>query len=67
VIEEVEVSCPYCGEGFGTLVDGSAALEGDEMQDYYEDCVVCCRPIRFTCTFAADGALQSLEVRTDAE
>ncbi|HSG89427.1 MAG TPA: CPXCG motif-containing cysteine-rich protein [Pseudomonadales bacterium] len=64
---EVEVDCPYCGERFGTLVDGSGALEGDETQDYFEDCVVCCRPIRFTCTFASDGELQSLDIRTDDE
>ena len=39
---EVVVSCPYCGESFSTIIDGSAG-----MQRYFEDCEVCCRPIAF--------------------
>ena len=35
------VTCPYCGESIELLIDDSAA-----EQDYYEDCSVCCRPIR---------------------
>jgi hypothetical protein len=35
-------SCPYCGEPAEALLD----LSVDE-QDYFEDCPVCCRPIRF--------------------
>ncbi|MGD8595322.1 MAG: CPXCG motif-containing cysteine-rich protein [Gammaproteobacteria bacterium] len=42
MIEEIAVSCPYCGETFDTTVDLSA---GD--QNYIEDCYVCCRPIQF--------------------
>lgn len=38
---EKEVSCPYCGEEIGVLIDCSV-----EEQDYIEDCQVCCRPIR---------------------
>ena len=34
-------SCPYCGERIEILVDWSAA-----MQEYIEDCEVCCRPIQ---------------------
>jgi hypothetical protein len=67
VIEDVVVACPYCGESFGTLVDGSGALEGDAISDYFEDCAVCCRPIRFLATFDAGGALEGLEVLTDAD
>jgi len=35
------IDCPYCGEIIEILVDDSAG-----EQDYYEDCSVCCRPIR---------------------
>ena len=42
MLEEITVSCPYCGERFDTTVDLSA---GD--QNYIEDCYVCCRPIQF--------------------
>lgn len=34
------ITCPWCGEGFEAVLDGSA---GDA--DYTEDCPVCCRPI----------------------
>lgn len=34
------ITCPWCGERFEALLDGS---EGDA--DYTEDCPVCCRPI----------------------
>lgn len=40
---EVVVQCPYCWEKFTLLVDASV-----EMQDYIEDCEVCCRPIDFS-------------------
>ena len=42
MLEEISVSCPYCGETFETTVDLSA---GD--QNYIEDSYVCCRPIQF--------------------
>ena len=67
MVEDVVVTCPYCGEDFGTLVDGSAALDGEAGADYFEDCAVCCRPIRFVATFEASGALASLEVLTDSD
>lgn len=40
--QEVEVSCPFCGESFTIVVDCSV-----EHQSYIEDCYVCCRPITF--------------------
>ncbi|MEE2890588.1 MAG: CPXCG motif-containing cysteine-rich protein [Pseudomonadota bacterium] len=67
VLEDVVVSCPYCGEEFGTVIDGSAALDGAETADYYEDCAVCCRPIRFVAHFDFGGSVRSLDVRTDAD
>ncbi len=39
---EVALQCPYCGEDITLLIDGSI-----EMQEYVEDCEVCCRPIDF--------------------
>jgi hypothetical protein len=39
---EVAVQCPYCWEKISLLVDTSI-----EMQEYVEDCEVCCRPIDF--------------------
>ena len=40
LLEEVSLSCPYCGEYFTTVVDTSV-----ESQSYIEDCQVCCSPI----------------------
>ena len=40
---EVAVQCPYCWEEITLLIDASI-----EMQDYVEDCEVCCRPIDFS-------------------
>lgn len=57
-MDELEITCPYCGEAFTTLVDTSA---GD--QDYIEDCVVCCRPIE--CHLAVDADGPHLSVRRD--
>ena len=34
------VSCPYCGESSELLVDPG----GGAIQEYVEDCEVCCRP-----------------------
>ena len=67
MINDVVVSCPYCGENFGTLVDGSAALGGDTTADYVEDCAICCQPIRFLCSFDEAGELRGLETLTDSE
>jgi len=39
----VAVQCPYCWEEITLLIDASI-----EMQDYVEDCEVCCRPIDFS-------------------
>ena len=36
----VELSCPYCGETYGVMVDLSVGA-----QSYIEDCQVCCQPI----------------------
>jgi len=49
----VDVTCPYCGETIGLMMDLSA---GD--QNYIEDCQVCCRPIVVAVAVDEDGEPQ---------
>ncbi|WP_242108971.1 CPXCG motif-containing cysteine-rich protein [Luteimonas aquatica] len=53
MLPSVEVQCPYCGEWIALLVDDSAGV-----QDYIEDCQVCCRPMRIAVATAADGGIE---------
>ncbi|MAR96000.1 MAG: hypothetical protein CMD46_06620 [Gammaproteobacteria bacterium] len=39
-IHEKKSYCPYCGETISLLIDSSI-----EIQEYIEDCEVCCNPI----------------------
>jgi hypothetical protein len=50
LIQEANVSCPYCGEVISVLLDGSV----DEQQ-YIEDCQVCCKPIVFHVQVSEEG------------
>ena len=50
------MTCPHCWEKITLVLDLSVS-----MQDYIEDCFVCCRPIRIICTAEA-GELVGLEV-----
>ncbi len=43
LIESKTVQCPYCGEIIDIQVDTTV-----ELQNYIEDCSVCCRPIEFS-------------------
>jgi hypothetical protein len=54
--EEVEVTCPFCGEPTVVVVDLYIC-----HQNYIEDCTVCCRPIDIQ-VFCENGALTSVEV-----
>jgi len=57
---EATVLCPYCGEANEIALDaGSGAV-----QEYEEDCQVCCRPWRVIVTYLPDGAA---EVSVEAE
>jgi len=47
-LQEVAISCPYCGESITILVDRSAG-----EQSYFEDCEVCCRPIQLLITLTS--------------
>jgi hypothetical protein len=60
MLDEMRVACPYCGEDFETLVDGSAG-----SQRYIEDCPVCCRPIEFQAEVDGAGNLIALTTQRD--
>ncbi len=49
-LEAVDVQCPYCWEVIEITVDCSVTL-----QEYVEDCEVCCRPIVMTVELKEDG------------
>lgn len=49
--EATIVYCPYCGESVELLLDAS----GGEMQEYVEDCEVCCQPWSVRVTIDQDG------------
>ena len=52
--------CPYCGEENTIALDpGSGAV-----QEYVEDCQVCCQPWRLFVTYQFDG---SAEVQVERE
>ena len=54
------IYCPYCGEQIEILLDDSIAEE-----DYYEDCAVCCRPIRIRHSVDISGEIQLQILRDD--
>ena len=60
MLDEIRVECPYCGEGFDTLVDCSAG-----SQCYIEDCPVCCRPIELHAEVDGEGILIGLTTGRD--
>lgn len=60
MLDEVQITCPHCGERFETLADPST---GDA--DYVEDCPVCCRPIWLRLQAGHDGGLPGLDADRD--
>jgi hypothetical protein len=58
---EIESSfiCPYCLQLNTVLVDGSAGLR----QEYIEDCEVCCRPAMLS--IIVDPDMENAEVTAD--
>jgi hypothetical protein len=56
-----EILCPYCGEPTDTFIDEG----GGDVQEYIEDCAVCCRPIRFRAVFSPSD--QDYRVEVSAE
>ena len=49
--EVAYVSCPYCGESSELVVDRG----GGTIQEYVEDCEVCCRPWLVRIRLMGDG------------
>ena len=60
-LDELIITCPYCGEALDVLVDTSAGV-----QQYYEDCGVCCRPILFVLSEDESGEMV-VDVKRDDE
>ena len=58
---ESRVQCPYCWERFTVLIDASV-----ELQEYVEDCEVCCRPIDFVIEVDDRGAA-TIQARSQQE
>ena len=54
------ITCPYCGEANEILIDDSVS-----EADYYEDCSVCCRPIRIQVSVDYEGDCQVVVLRDD--
>ena len=46
------VSCPYCGEENEVSLDPGSG----DVQDYVEDCQVCCQPWRVSVEYGPDGS-----------
>ena len=59
MLEEAQITCPFCWENLTILLDLSIP-----EQDYIEDCQVCCRPIRIAYS-SDDGVLMSIDVQQD--
>jgi hypothetical protein len=53
-------ACPYCGSDLELAVDPG----GGAVQQYIEDCEVCCRPLQLTVRWDAAGTAH-LEAETD--
>lgn len=53
------IDCPYCGEQIEIVIDGSI-----DVQEYIEDCHVCCKPITVTVEI---GKNDSVIVKTRGE
>jgi hypothetical protein len=58
-LREADAICPYCGETITMEVDCSVPV-----QEYIEDCSVCCRPIVVSVA-TSPGQVDSLTVRTE--
>jgi hypothetical protein len=56
------IACPYCGE----LIDLAIDPGGGAVQEYVEDCEVCCRPLQLTVTWDDEGAAH-VDAATEAD
>jgi len=60
MLEETDISCPYCGEVISILIE-----QTDYHQQYTEDCQVCCRPIVILAEHPAGGTVRVEARRED--
>ncbi len=60
LIEDIEVTCPYCGERLELDVDCTVG-----NQIYYEDCQVCCVPVVVEVTVDDAGDLAGIRAHRD--
>jgi len=59
-----DVQCPYCGEVVEIALDPG----GGPVQDYIEDCPICCRPWQVSVQFDEDGSASvSLAAEDESE
>lgn len=56
------VTCPYCGEAVGLVVNCTLSL-----QEFVEDCQVCCRPIQISVSVDSEGEIVKLHARSEDE
>lgn len=54
------LACPYCGAEVELVLDPG----GEAVQEYVEDCEVCCRPLHVTVAWDEDGTA-SVQARTE--
>jgi hypothetical protein len=55
------VACPYCGEEIELAVDPG----GGSVQEYVEDCDVCCRPLQLSVSWDEDGVAHAAAATDD--
>lgn len=60
MLEEADVTCPYCWETIVLEVDLSAG-----SQTYTEDCSVCCQPIVVRLQVEEDGETFTVDVQSE--
>ena len=52
LVKTTRIGCPYCGETIELVIDCSV-----ELQEYIEDCFVCCKPISLTVEVQDSGEI----------
>jgi hypothetical protein len=64
--DSVPVECPYCGAPVELVLDPGGLEPPGQVQEYVEDCEVCCRPWQVRVSRDPSGGVV-VEVRTDDE
>lgn len=61
-VDAAWVVCPHCGESVELILDPG----GGAVQEYVEDCEVCCRPWSVRVTFDAGAGASAVVEALDA-